>query len=64
VGLVGEQNVTNHIGVRTNLTSTIPTSYTRPQVQDAECAGYCTDTFPSVCNVRQTLTVEVSTSGA
>ena len=38
MGLVGEQNLKNHIGVRIN-----PNDYSRPQVQDTECSGYRTD---------------------
>ena len=36
MGLVSEQNVTNHMKVRFN---PVPTGWTYPQVQDAECAG-------------------------
>jgi len=37
MGLVSEQNVTNHMKVRFN---PVPTGWTYPQVQDAECAGW------------------------
>jgi len=40
----------------------IPTGHTCPQVQDAACAGCGTHILASVCNVHQTLRVEVSTS--
>ena len=44
MGLVSEQNVTNHMGVRINPTARFQLA-TRPQVQDAECTGYGTDMF-------------------
>jgi len=46
MGLVGEQNVMNHMGVRINPVAEFQPANLCWQVEDAECTGYGMDTIP------------------
>ena len=63
MGLLGEQNITNHIGVMINATARFQPATRVHKFKMLKLRRMCYGYNPSLFNVRHTLRVEVSTTG-